>query len=81
MAFLDDSKCLPDSAYLRIEGKISQRVGGHPNYFSHHSSVDKDVREYVEFLQGSAGMRTFRYRALRRSSLGSILAQSTLSFG
>ncbi|WP_242919716.1 DEAD/DEAH box helicase [Pontibacter liquoris] len=28
--------------------KISQRVGGHPNYFSHHSSVDKEVREYVE---------------------------------
>lgn len=30
--------------------KISDRVGGHPNYFSHHSSVDKDVREYVEFF-------------------------------
>lgn len=30
--------------------KISNRVQGHPNYFSHHSSVDKDVREYVEFF-------------------------------
>lgn len=30
--------------------KISERVGGHPNYFSHHSSVDKEVREYVEFF-------------------------------
>lgn len=30
--------------------KISNRVGGHSNYFSHHSSVDKDVREYVEFF-------------------------------
>jgi ATP-dependent Lhr-like helicase len=28
--------------------KISERVNGHPNYFSHHSSVDKEVREYVE---------------------------------
>jgi len=28
--------------------KISERVGGHPYYFSHHSSVDKEVREYVE---------------------------------
>lgn len=28
--------------------KISDRVKGHPNYFSHHSSVDKEVREYVE---------------------------------
>ena len=28
--------------------KISDRVKGHGNYFSHHSSVDKEVREYVE---------------------------------
>lgn len=28
--------------------KISERIGGHPYYFSHHSSVDKEVREYVE---------------------------------
>jgi len=30
--------------------KISQRVNGHPNYFSHHSSVNKEVREYVEYF-------------------------------
>lgn len=30
--------------------KISERVKGHPNYFSHHSSVDKEVREYVEYF-------------------------------
>lgn len=30
--------------------KISDRVQGHSNYFSHHSSVDKDVRDYVEFF-------------------------------
>jgi ATP-dependent Lhr-like helicase len=28
--------------------KIADKVNGHPNYFSHHSSVDKEVREYVE---------------------------------
>jgi ATP-dependent Lhr-like helicase len=28
--------------------KISDRVNGHPNYFSHHSSIDREVREYVE---------------------------------
>ncbi|RYE55044.1 MAG: DEAD/DEAH box helicase, partial [Sphingobacteriales bacterium] len=28
--------------------KIAVRVQGHPHYFSHHSSVDKEVREYVE---------------------------------
>ncbi|MFN9998078.1 MAG: DEAD/DEAH box helicase, partial [bacterium] len=30
--------------------KISDRVNGHPNYFSHHSSVDREVREYVEYF-------------------------------
>ncbi|HCA09562.1 DEAD/DEAH box helicase [Chryseobacterium sp.] len=30
--------------------RISEKVGGHPNYFSHHSAVDKEVREYVEFF-------------------------------
>lgn len=28
--------------------KIAQRVKGHPYYFSHHSSVHREVREYVE---------------------------------
>lgn len=39
--------------------KISERVGGHPNYFSHHSSVDKEVREYVESFAKSAKMENF----------------------
>ena len=30
--------------------KISDKVKGHPNYFSHHSSVDKEIREYVEYF-------------------------------
>lgn len=30
--------------------KISDKVNGHPNYFSHHSSVDRQVREYVEYF-------------------------------
>ncbi|MBE2281595.1 MAG: DEAD/DEAH box helicase, partial [Ignavibacteriaceae bacterium] len=30
--------------------KISSRVKGHLNYFSHHSSVDREVREYVEYF-------------------------------
>lgn len=28
--------------------KIAERVGGHAYYFSHHSSVDKELREYIE---------------------------------
>lgn len=30
--------------------KIANKVKGHKNYFSHHSSIDKDVREAVEFF-------------------------------
>ena len=30
--------------------KISDKVKGHQNYFSHHSSVDKEVREFVEYF-------------------------------
>lgn len=38
---------------------ISERVGGHKNYFSHHSSVDKEVREYVEFFAKNASSQNF----------------------
>lgn len=30
--------------------KISNIVKGHSNYFSHHSSVDREVREYIEYF-------------------------------
>ena len=30
--------------------RISEKQNGHHNYFSHHSSVDKEVREYVEYF-------------------------------
>jgi ATP-dependent Lhr-like helicase len=30
--------------------KIAARKKGHTNYFSHHSSVDREVREYVEYF-------------------------------
>ncbi len=30
--------------------KISDRVKGHSNYFAHHSSVDREIREYVEYF-------------------------------
>jgi ATP-dependent Lhr-like helicase len=30
--------------------KISEQVKGHGNYFSHHSSVDREQREYIEFF-------------------------------
>lgn len=30
--------------------KISDRVNGHKHYYSHHSSVDKEIRESVEYF-------------------------------
>lgn len=39
--------------------KISERVNGHPNYFSHHSSVNKEVREYVEYFAKSSLRQNF----------------------
>jgi ATP-dependent Lhr-like helicase len=39
--------------------KISDKVNGHPNYFSHHSSVDKEVREYVEYFAKNNNRQNF----------------------
>jgi ATP-dependent helicase Lhr and Lhr-like helicase len=39
--------------------KISDRVKGHPNYFSHHSSVDREVREYVEYFAKNNNRQSF----------------------
>ena len=30
--------------------KISEKLKGHQNYFSHHSSVNKEIREYIEYF-------------------------------
>ncbi len=39
--------------------KISNRVSGHHNYFSHHSSVDKEIREYVEYFAKNNNRQNF----------------------
>lgn len=39
--------------------KISDRVKGHSNYFSHHSSVDREVREYVEYFAKNNNRQNF----------------------
>lgn len=30
--------------------KLSEKREGHKNYFSHHSSIDKELREYIEYF-------------------------------
>ena len=49
---------------------IADRVGGHINYFSHHSSVHKEVREYVEHFAKNNERQPF-----------SIACTSTLELG
>jgi ATP-dependent helicase Lhr and Lhr-like helicase len=39
--------------------KISDRVKGHPNYFSHHSSVDREAREYIEYFAKNNNRQNF----------------------
>jgi ATP-dependent Lhr-like helicase len=39
--------------------KIADRLKGHPNYFSHHSSVDRQVREYVEYFAKNNNQQNF----------------------
>ncbi|MDQ2771203.1 MAG: DEAD/DEAH box helicase, partial [Bacteroidota bacterium] len=42
-----NSRALAEVVAVKLR-QISDRVQGHPNYFSHHSSVNRDVREHVE---------------------------------
>jgi ATP-dependent Lhr-like helicase len=39
--------------------KISVLTKGHSNYFSHHSSVDREVREYVEYFAKNNNRQNF----------------------
>ncbi len=42
-----NSRGRAEEVAVRLQ-KLSQKLSGHPYYFSHHSSVDKEIREYVE---------------------------------
>ena len=50
--------------------KISDRVKGHSNYFSHHSSVDKEVREYVEYFAKNNNRQNFSISCTSTLELG-----------
>lgn len=53
-----NSRGLAEEVAVKLK-KISDRVSGHVNYFSHHSSVDKEVREYVEYFAKSDNRQNF----------------------
>jgi ATP-dependent Lhr-like helicase len=50
--------------------KISEKAGGHHNYFSHHSSVDKEVREYVEYFATNNERQNFLISCTSTLELG-----------
>lgn len=41
-----NSRTLVENVSVKLS-QISELVGGHSNYFSHHSSVDRDIKEYA----------------------------------
>lgn len=50
--------------------KIAKLVNGHTNYFSHHSSIDKELREYVEEFAKSKVRRNFTIACTSTLELG-----------
>ncbi|WP_289661669.1 DEAD/DEAH box helicase [Flavobacterium panacagri] len=53
-----NSRGLAEVVAVKLK-KLSERLNGHVNYFSHHSSVDKEVREYVEYFAKSNNRQNF----------------------
>lgn len=50
--------------------KISEKIAGHQNYFSHHSAVDKETREYVEFFAKNTNQQNFTISCTSTLELG-----------
>lgn len=50
--------------------KISERLGGHTNFFAHHSSVNKEMREYAEFFAKNSGRENFSISCTSTLELG-----------
>lgn len=44
-----NSRTLVENVSVKLS-QISELVGGHSNYFSHHSSIDRDIKEYAAFF-------------------------------
>lgn len=50
--------------------KISDRVKGHGNYFSHHSSVNRETREYIEYFAKNNQKNNFAIACTSTLELG-----------
>lgn len=53
-----NSRGLAEVVAVKLK-KISEKIKGHVNYFSHHSSLDKEVREYVEYFAKNNSRQNF----------------------
>lgn len=49
---------------------ISNKVGGHQNFFSHHSAIDKETREYIEFFAKNKNQQNFTISCTSTLELG-----------
>ncbi|MEG1615808.1 MAG: DEAD/DEAH box helicase [Bacteroidales bacterium] len=50
--------------------KIAERVGGHAHYFSHHASVHKEVREFIESFAKQSEQKPFAIACTSTLELG-----------
>jgi len=50
--------------------KISDKVKGHGNYFSHHSSVNRETREYIEYFAKNNQKHNFAIACTSTLELG-----------
>lgn len=50
--------------------RIAQIRGGHAHYFSHHSSVNKELREFIEFFAKSNQQKNFAIACTSTLELG-----------
>jgi ATP-dependent Lhr-like helicase len=64
-----NSRGLTEEIAVKLK-KISSRLQGHQNYFSHHSSVDKEIREKIEFFAKNSRHQNFTITCTSTLELG-----------
>jgi ATP-dependent Lhr-like helicase len=50
--------------------RIAKRENGHENYFAHHSSIERDLREYIEHFAKSSDVSNFSISCTSTLELG-----------
>ena len=50
--------------------RISERVGGHTNFFAHHSAINKEIREFIEIFAKNSERQNFSISCTSTLELG-----------